>query len=139
MSILNKSFLKMIGEPKLTAIEKMNLAKKGISKNALEELKNLADLDYDKLAKALAVTRSTLITKKKTEKFNTSVSERIVSLADIYTYGYEVFESIEKFNEWMFHPNKALGGKYPFEFTDTQFGREEIRNIIGRIAYGVYS
>jgi len=73
------------------------------------------------------------------EKFNAALSERIISLADIYSYGYEVFEDEDRFNKWMFRPNKALGGKLPYEFIDNQFGREEIKNIIGRIDYGVYS
>jgi len=39
----------------------------------------------------------------------------------------------------MFKPNQALGGKTPFELIDNQFGREEVKNVIGRIDYGVYS
>ena len=27
----------------------------------------------------------------------------------------------------------------PFDIVDNQFGREEIKNILGRIEYGVYS
>ncbi|MFN5648212.1 MAG: antitoxin Xre/MbcA/ParS toxin-binding domain-containing protein [Sphingobacteriales bacterium] len=34
---------------------------------------------------------------------------------------------------------RALGGKSPFDMLHTSFGREEVRNLIGRIAYGVYS
>ena len=96
-------------------------------------------MDYDKLAKALSVTRATLINKKKQEKFNAGLSERIFSLVDIYSYGYEVFGDEERFNKWMFRPNLALGGKTPFELIGSQFGRDEVKNVIGRIEYGVYS
>jgi len=126
-------------ENRMTSFEKMNAVKLGISKKDLENLKAKTRLDYDKLASALSVTRATLINKKKQEKFNTALSERIISLADIYSYGYEVFEDEERFNKWMFRPNQALGGKLPYEFIDNQFGREEIKNLIGRIDYGVYS
>ena len=34
------------------------------------------------------------------------------------------------------HPNNK---KLPYEFIDNQFGREEVKNLIGRIDYGVYS
>ena len=117
----------------------MDAARFGVSKKDLESLKAKTKLDYDKLAKALSVTRVTLINKKKQEKFNASLSERIIGLADIYSYGYEVFEDEERFNRWVLEPNQALNGKTPFELLDNQFGREEVRNIIGRIAYGVYS
>ncbi len=126
-------------ESQMTSLEKMDAARVGVSKKDLENLKAKTKLDYDKLAKALSVTRATLINKKRHEKFNASLSERIIGLADIYSYGYEIFEDEERFNQWVLEPNQALNGKAPFELIDNQFGREEVRNIIGRIAYGVYS
>jgi putative toxin-antitoxin system antitoxin component (TIGR02293 family) len=130
---LNKS----IGQ--MTPIEKMEVVREGISKKDLEHLKNTAELDYDQLAWALSVTRATLINKKGTEKFSPSLSERIVSLADIYAYGYEVFDEDDKFNNWILRPNRALGGQSPYDLLDNQYGREEVKNLIGRIDYGVYS
>lgn len=126
-------------ESHMTPIEKMERLKIGISKNELESLKNRAKLDYDRLAKLLSVTRATLINKASSEKYSSVLSERIIGLADIYSYGYDVFEDENKFNQWMFKPNRALGGKTPFDVCDNQFGREEVRNIIGRIEFGIYS
>lgn len=126
-------------ENQMTSLEKMKIVHSGLSKQDLESLKAKTRLDYGKLAKALSVTRATLINKKKQQKFSTVLSERIMSLADIYSYGYEVFEDEDRFNRWMFRPNHALNGKAPYELMANHFGREEVRNIIGRIAYGVYS
>ena len=123
----------------MTPLEKMETMRLGFSKQDLEALKSRTDLDYDKLSKALSVTRATLINKKGSEKFSSSLSEKIMSLADLYSYGYDVFEDEAKFNQWMFRPNKALGGQAPYDVIDNQFGREEVKNIIGRIDYGVYS
>ncbi len=126
-------------EWKMTAIEKMELVRDGVSKKDLETLKRKTSLDYDKLSTLLSTTRATLINKKGSAHFSTSLGERIVSIADLYSYGYEVFEDIAKFNAWVFRPNQALGGKPPFELLDNQFGREEVKNLIGRIDYGVYA
>jgi putative toxin-antitoxin system antitoxin component (TIGR02293 family) len=126
-------------ESQMTNFEKMAAVENGISKEELQKLKEKTNMDYDKLAKALSVTRATLINKKKQEKFNAGLSERIFSLADIYSYGYEVFEDVPRFNTWMFRPNQALGGKTPFELIGSQFGRDEVKNVIGRIEYGIYS
>lgn len=124
---------------KMTSFEKMTFLDNGIKKEDLEQFKAKASLDYDKLSQALTVTRATLINKKKNETFSENVSEKIVALTDLYFYGYSVFENEEKFNHWMFVPNNALGGKKPFDIVDNQFGREEIKNLIGRIEYGIYS
>ena len=126
-------------ESKMTAIEKMQVVKQGISKADLEGFKERIGMDYDQLAVTLSVARATLINKKGSEKFNSAVSEKIVGLADIYSYGYEVFEDVDRFNRWIFSPNRALGGESPFDLLDNQYGREEVKNIIGRIDYGVYS
>ena len=126
-------------ENQMTSLEKMKIVHLGLSKQDLESLKAKTRLDYGKLAKALSVTRATLINKKKQQKFSTVLSERIMSLADIYSYGYEVFEDEDRFNRWMFRPNQALNGQAPYELMANHFGREEVRNIIGRIEYGVYS
>ena len=105
----------------------------------LEVFKKSAELDYDSLAKALSVTRTTLINKKGNDKFSDQISEKIIALADLYSYGYEIFEDRERFNKWMLSPNQALGGLAPIEIIDNIYGREEVRNLIGRIGYGVYS
>ncbi len=126
-------------ENQMTSMEKMTIVQSGLSKKNLESLKAKTRLNYGKLATALSVTRATLINKKKQEKFSTVLSERIMSLADIYSYGYEVFEDEDRFNQWMFRPNQALNGRLPYDLIDNQFGREEVKDIIGRIAYGVYS
>ena len=91
------------------------------------------------MAGALSVTRATLINKKGDQKFSNQISEKIVSLADLYSFGYEAFEDKDRFNKWMFVPNQALGGMAPFDIIDNYYGKEEVRNLIGRIAYGVYS
>lgn len=123
----------------LTSYQKMNIVRDGVTKSYLRQLKEETSLDYDALAQALSVTRSTLINKKGNQKFSNHVSERIVAVAELYSFGYEVFEDKDTFNRWMFAPNQALGGAAPFDFMDNQFGREEIRNLIGRVAYGVFS
>ena len=126
-------------EAPLTSIERMHLVRKGVTKKYLIRVKQQTNLDYQKLADVLSVTRATLINKKDEEKFNASLSERIVGLAALYDYGHEVFGDRGKFKTWMFTPNRALGGEKPYDLIDNQFGREEVKNVLGRIEYGVYS
>lgn len=122
-----------------SSYQKIDLIKEGISKEELENLKEQTGLDYDTLAKVLSVAKATLHNKKGKAKFDKYVSERLLLLADIYSYGYEVFENKEGFNQWMKNTNTALGGVAPLQLLDTLYGMEEVKHLIGRIEYGVYS
>lgn len=122
-----------------SSYQKIDAIREGISKEDLENLKEQTGLDYDTLAKILSVAKATLHNKKGKAKFDVAVSERILLLADIYSYGYQVFESKEKFNGWMKAANTSLGGQSPLQLLDTLYGIEEVRHLVGRIEYGVYS
>lgn len=122
----------------LSSDDKIQYIKKGISKNELKNIKDVINLDYDALSKILSVSRATLLTKKPTQKFDQSTSEKIMLLADIVSYGLNVFEDKHRFNDWLKRPNKALGEQSPLDKMDTVYGIQEVKNEIGRIEYGVY-
>jgi len=122
-----------------SSYDKIEAIKNGISKEELEALKNSSELDYDTLATILSVTKATLHNKKGKDKFDQYISERIFLLADLYSFGYGVFENRSRFNQWMKTENRALGGITPLELLDTLYGFHEVKNLIGRIEHGVYS
>jgi putative toxin-antitoxin system antitoxin component (TIGR02293 family) len=123
----------------LSSFEKITMVREGIPKRDLEHLKSKTGLDYDQLAAILSVARATLINKKGNDRFNLTLSEKILGLAEIYSYGYEVFGDQARFNEWIFRPNRSLGGQTPYDLLDSQYGRDEVKNVIGRIDFGIYS
>jgi putative toxin-antitoxin system antitoxin component (TIGR02293 family) len=41
--------------------------------------------------------------------------------------------------QWLLIPNRALDGQRPFDQLDTDIGAREVEDLLGRIAYGVYS
>jgi putative toxin-antitoxin system antitoxin component (TIGR02293 family) len=119
--------------------EKSILAKQGISKVSFENFKERTELDYNQLAQLLCVSRNTLINKKGLETFDVAISEKLIALAEVYTHGYDVFGSEPTFHKWLNHSNRALGGVIPFSLLDTQYGRQEVHTILGRIEWGVFS
>ncbi len=122
----------------LSSLEKITIARKGISKKELIVIKDEVELDYDQLATILTISRATLIAKKGTQKFNQEISERILLLNDIISYGYETFGDKDVFNEWLRNPSEALGNVTPLSLMDTYYGLDEVKKEIGRVAYGVY-
>jgi putative toxin-antitoxin system antitoxin component (TIGR02293 family) len=123
----------------LSAFQKMSMSDRGITKRELEKFKERAGLSYDQLAAVLHVTRAALINKAGASRFNPSISEKIISIWEIYAYGYAVFSSESLFREWLFRKNQTLGGIRPFDLLPNSFGREELRTQLGRIEYGVYA
>jgi putative toxin-antitoxin system antitoxin component (TIGR02293 family) len=121
----------------LTSQYKIGIIKNGITKKQLEAIKSETDFDYNTLSNLLSVSRTTLIKKKGDEKFDQPTSERIMLLAELISFGREVFESKEQFNLWVKKPSFALGGKAPLELLDTLYGIEEVKKELGRIEYGI--
>jgi len=122
----------------LTAADKIGIIRAGVSKKQLTEIKEEMDLDYDQLSAVLSTSRATLINKKRSEKFDAQISERLVMLNDVLGYGREIFGDKDKFNEWLRTPSEALGNVSPLSLMDTLYGIDEVKKEIGRIAYGVY-
>ena len=136
---VEKERAKVIPVYRWSRFDKIDAIKNGITKEELEALKDQSALDYDTLATILNVAKATLHNKKGKEKFDQYISERIFLLADLYSYGYEAFESKENFNQWMKTANRSLGGVPPLSMLDTLYGLEEVKHLIGRIEYGVFS
>jgi putative toxin-antitoxin system antitoxin component (TIGR02293 family) len=112
---------------------KIGIIRNGISKKELEAIKSETEFDYRTLSTLLSVSRTTLIKKKGDERFDQSTSERIMHLAELISYGRQVFESREGFNAWLKKPVITLGGKSPVELLDTVYGIEEVKKELGRI------
>jgi putative toxin-antitoxin system antitoxin component (TIGR02293 family) len=123
---------------RLPPAAKIGHIKKGISKLYLVGIKDAIDLDYDTLGRILSVSRAKLLSKKPEEKFDQLTSERIMLLADLFSYGLEVFGDKDRLTTWLKRPSKALGDISPVDMMDTVYGIQEIRNELGRIEYGIY-
>jgi putative toxin-antitoxin system antitoxin component (TIGR02293 family) len=62
-----------------------------------------------------------------------------VRLAQVYSTALETLGDGQKAAEWLKTPNRALRGGRPLDQLDTDPGVREVENVLGRIAYGVYS
>jgi putative toxin-antitoxin system antitoxin component (TIGR02293 family) len=66
-------------------------------------------------------------------------SDRTVRMARVFANAVEMIGDEEKAIEWLSTPNRALGGDRPLDLLDTDTGARLVEDILGRIAYGVYS
>ncbi|MDT8376416.1 MAG: MbcA/ParS/Xre antitoxin family protein [Mariprofundaceae bacterium] len=58
--------------------------------------------------------------------------------SDIFALAVTTLGSIENAREWMNRPLKELGNKSPDEIMETDSGKDEVINILGRIRHGVF-
>jgi putative toxin-antitoxin system antitoxin component (TIGR02293 family) len=60
-------------------------------------------------------------------------------MARVYANAVEMIGDREKATAWLGTPNRALGGDRPLDLLDTDLGARMVEDILGRIAYGIYS
>lgn len=98
------------------------------------ELKNAV------LSKKLGIPQRTLTRRlSQHSRLTAAESDRTVRLARVYATAIDRIGNAEKAAQWLRTPNRALGGSIPIDQLDTDLGVKEVENILGRIAYGVYS
>lgn len=88
-------------------------------------------------ARVLGMSTRTLARKREVSRLDPQLSDRILQLEDLYTYGADVFGSKERFRLWISEPTQALGNRRPLDVLDTQAGVELIETLLGRIEHGV--
>src|SRR5260370_24709065 len=66
-------------------------------------------------------------------------SDRTLRMARVIALAQEVLGTEEKASHWLSSPNRALGGRKPFDQLDTEVGVRSVEEILQRIAYGMYS
>ena len=98
------------------------------------ELKNAV------LSKKLGIPQRTLTRRlSQHSRLTAAESDRTVRLARVYATAIDRIGDAEKAAQWLRTPNRALGGSIPIDQLDTDLGAKEVENVLGRIAYGVYS
>ena len=57
----------------------------------------------------------------------------------LFDRALEVLGEKEAARHWFKTSNKALGGRSPLEFADTEPGAREVEELLGRIEHGIFS
>ena len=115
-------------------------ARVGVSRAELRQIGETLALTTRELASLLGMTERTLTRRLNgTEALDKGESERLLLLKNLSAHGLAVFESQANFNEWLRRPLRVLEGQSPLEMLDTATGFQVIDQVLGRIAYGVFS
>jgi putative toxin-antitoxin system antitoxin component (TIGR02293 family) len=116
------------------------LVREGLPVKALFLLAERLDLRQAEISEKIGIPLRTL-TRRITQdsRLTPAESDRTVRLAQVYSTAAETLGSGDKAAAWLKTPNRALRGGRPLDQLDTDPGVREVEDILGRIAYGVYS
>ncbi|GAH83563.1 unnamed protein product [marine sediment metagenome] len=129
----------VLGHKIHTKMDLYELGKAGITKKALINLSQNINMSIGSISNILHIAERTLQRKKDFDLLNESISEHIIQIAEVYSRGNEVFDTIEDFQVWISASSKALGNKKPIELLSSRYGAQMVLDELGRIEYGVFS
>jgi len=110
----------------------------GIPATAVLVISKKLDLSVDTLLLTLDLPRSTVKSRQASGKnLSAQEAERMVRAARIFKRAAEVFEGEQDARNWLKQPSRALGGKAPLSFMDTDAGYDVVDDELKRIEYGI--
>jgi putative toxin-antitoxin system antitoxin component (TIGR02293 family) len=116
------------------------LVRAGLPARSLFLLAQRLDLRQAEISEKIGIPQRTFSRRlQRHSKLTAAESDRTVRLAQVYTAAIDALGSEEKAAQWLKTPNRALRGGRPLDQLDTDPGVREVEDVLGRIAYGVYS
>ena len=113
--------------------------KKGLPISAFEKIQMELEVSADTLAAAVNIAGRTLARRKKEGRFLPDESERVLRIASLFDRALQVLHDQNRVKLWFKSPQKALGGKTPLEYADTEPGAREVEDLLGRLEHGVFA
>lgn len=116
------------------------LVREGLPAESLAQLAQKLDLRQAEISARIGIPQRTLTRRlARHGRLSAIESDRTVRLAQVFANAAETLGSEEKAAQWLKTPNRALRGDRPLDQLDTDPGVREVEDLLGRIAYGVYS
>jgi putative toxin-antitoxin system antitoxin component (TIGR02293 family) len=130
----------VLGRPVSKSGALAELVREGLPVKALLLLAERLDIRQAEISEKLGIPKRTL-TRRLTQhsRLTAAESDRAVRLAQVYVDAAETLGDGDKAAAWLKTPNRALRGGRPLDQLDTDPGVREVEDVLGRIAYGVYS
>lgn len=111
----------------------------GLPMSAFVALKTELDVGDTVLARIVDISPRTLTRRKQEGRLQPAESDRLWRIGYLFERASKLLGGPERAREWFKRPKKALGGKTPLEYTDTEPGAIEVEDLLGRLEHGVFS
>jgi putative toxin-antitoxin system antitoxin component (TIGR02293 family) len=131
---------RVLGKVIKKADDLAQMVRRGLPATSVRALADKLDVSNAALSRKLGIPQRTLTRRlSRGARLTAAESDRTARLARVYANAVEMIGDEGKAVEWLRTPNRALGGERPLDQLDTDLGARAVEDILGRIAYGVYS
>lgn len=131
---------KVLGKAVRNPDDLANIVRKGLPAKSITALAEKLHIGNNVLSRKLGIPQRTLTRRlSQSSPLTPAESDRTVRMARVYANAVEMIGDREKAIQWLNTPNRALGGERPLDQIDTDLGARMVEDVLGRIAYGVYS
>ncbi len=131
---------KVLGKAVRKPDDLAELVRKGLPARSVKALTVRLAVGTTIISRMLGIPQRTMSRRlSQRSRLTAAESDRTVRLARVYANAVEMIGDEEKAVQWLQTPNRALGGERPLDQLDTDVGAREVEDVLGRIAYGVYS
>lgn len=122
-----------------TTDELIEALKSGLPAESFDRLQEQLDVSARELADVVGIASRTLARRKRSGRFAPDESERVLRIARLYERAAVVLGGEERAQRWLKQPKRALGGRDPLHYADTEPGAREVEDLLGRLEHGVFS
>lgn len=127
------------GSGRKSALDVHRLLSEGIEGKAIGRFSAYYNLSKGDLTQLLGVTKRTLLRREQEPRLPPSETDRLWRAAVSLYEATEILGSRTKASKWLRRENRALGALRPLDMLATEAGYEEVRNVLGRVEWGVWS
>ena len=140
-----KTVKEILGEKQIkkkieSSFDFIRAADSGLNSSIIQNFREYFGFTMDDTAQMLNVSEPTLYRwGQKNKTLERNVSVKLFNLTDLFLIGIQFFNNKDLFFKWLSIPSPALGGMLPIDLMEIPGGVEKVRDLLGRLEYGVYS
>lgn len=128
---------KALGSTPRTKADLIALVRQGLPYGSLRSATKALAFSLQDLEDSLHLSARSLH-RRRGSRLTPAESERVMRLVRVAARAEQVLGDRAAALDWLWSPNRALGGQTPIQLLDTDLGTEEVLQVLGRIEFGVY-
>lgn len=119
--------------------ELRDVVRQGLPFSALKTLTRQLEISPQQCSAILGIPPRTVARRKEARQLNPQESDRLYRLARAASQAVDVLGSLDKARLWLKTPNRALSCDRPFDLLDTEIGARQVKDVLLRLNYGIFS